>query len=72
MPTCTATDPPCQPIALDGFLATEFGTDRKFEPSNGVIQRMTGGTERHACARGNLVARFVRPCADRDRITAPT
>ncbi|TCP34115.1 Uma2 family endonuclease [Sphingomonas sp. BK235] len=51
-----ATDAYYQPITADQFLAMDFGTDRKFELSNGVIQMMTGGTELHAWVQGNLVA----------------
>lgn len=49
-----ATDPRYQPITADEFLAMDFGSDRKFELSNGVIQMMTGGSFLHAHVSGNI------------------
>lgn len=49
-----ATDPRYQKITVDEFLAMDFGTDRKFELSDGVIQMMTGGTLRHGHVAGNI------------------
>lgn len=51
-----ATDPRYQPITADQFLAMDFGTDRKFELSDGVIHMMTGGTELHAWVSLNLTS----------------
>jgi Uma2 family endonuclease len=51
-----ATDPLYQPITVEEFLTMDFGTDRKFELSNGVIQMMTGGTETHAWVQSNVAA----------------
>lgn len=49
-----ATDPHYQPITVEEFLAMDFGSDRKFELANGVIQMMTGGSSRHAHVSGNV------------------
>lgn len=51
-----ATDPRYQPITAEQFLAMDFGTDRKFELVDGVIQMMTGGTETHAWVQNNITA----------------
>lgn len=51
-----ATDPRYQPITADEFLAMDFGSDRKFELSNGVIHMMTGGTEAHAWVQNSIAA----------------
>ncbi len=55
-----ASDPLYEPITVDQFLAMDFGTDRKFELANGVIQMMTGGTETHAWVTNNVTA-WLRP-----------
>ncbi len=47
-------DPHYQPITADAFLAMDFGTDRKFELVEGVIQMMTGGSAHHARVAGNI------------------
>ena len=47
-------DPAYRPITVDEFLAIDFGTDKKFELVNGVIQMMTGGTSLHAHVAGNI------------------
>ena len=47
-------DPLYQPITVDQFLAIDFGTDRKFELVDGVIQMMTGGTSAHARVATNV------------------
>ena len=49
-----ATDPRYQPITADEFLAMDFGSDRKFELSDGVIQMMTGGSVTHSRVAGNI------------------
>ena len=49
-----ASDPLYQPITADEFLAMNFGSDRKFELSDGVIQMMTGGSDKHAHVAGNI------------------
>lgn len=52
-------DPAYRPITADEFLAIDFGTDKKFELVDGVIQMMTGGTSLHAHVAGNIYA-FLR------------
>ncbi|MGK6319093.1 Uma2 family endonuclease [Sphingomonas sp. DT-204] len=47
-------DPAYRKITADEFLAIDFGTDRKFELSDGVIVMMTGGSEAHAWVQGNI------------------
>lgn len=49
-------DPAYRKITADEFLDMDFGTDRKFELSDGVIVMMTGGTEAHAWVQGNIHA----------------
>ena len=49
-----ATDPLYRKITVAEFLAVDFGTDRKFELVDGMIQMMTGGTEPHAWIAGNI------------------
>ena len=49
-------DPAYRPITADEFLAIDFGTDKKFELVDGVIQMMTGGTSLHAHVSGNIFA----------------
>lgn len=43
-------------MTVDQFLAIDFGTDRKFELVDGVIQMMTGGTVGHSRVAGNIFA----------------
>ena len=52
-------DPAYQKITAEEFLAIDFGTDRRFELSNGVIQMMSGGSSTHAHVAGNIYA-FLR------------
>jgi Uma2 family endonuclease len=47
-------DPAYRKITADEFLAIDFGTDRRFELVDGVIQMMTGGTSTHAMVAGNI------------------
>ena len=47
-------DPAYRKITAAEFLAIEFGTDKKFELSDGVIQMMTGGSSLHAHVAGNV------------------
>lgn len=47
-------DPAYRPITADEFLQIDFGTDRKFELVDGVIQMMTGGLASHAHVAGNI------------------
>lgn len=47
-------DPAYRPITADEFLAIDFGTDKRFELVDGVIQMMTGGTSTHAHVAGNI------------------
>ena len=49
-----ATDPRYEPITADAFLAMDFGSDRRFELVDGVIQMMTGGSSFHAHVAGNI------------------
>ncbi len=49
-----ASDPLYQPITVDEFLGMNFGSDRKFELSDGVIQMMTSGSDKHAHVAGNI------------------
>ena len=48
------SDPKFQPITVEQFLDIDFGSDRKFELIDGVIQMMTGGSPAHARAAGNI------------------
>ena len=48
------SDPACRPITAEEFLAIDFGSDRKFELSDGVIQMMTGGSSFDADVAGNI------------------
>lgn len=47
-------DPTYRPITADEFLEIDFGTDKKFELVDGVIQMMTGGSAIHARVSGNI------------------
>lgn len=47
-------DPAYRKITASEFLAIDFGTDKKFELSDGVIQMMTGGSSLHAHIAGNI------------------
>lgn len=49
-----ASDPKYRKITVDEFFAIEFGTDRKYELVDGVIQMMTGDTEPHAWIQVNV------------------
>lgn len=49
-------DPRYQKITAEEFLAIDFGTDRRFELVDGVIQMMGGGSEAHAWVQGNVHA----------------
>ena len=49
-------EPAYQPITVETFLSLDFGTDKKFELVDGVIQMMTGGTRAHARVAGNIHA----------------
>ena len=49
-----------QPITVEQFLDIDFGSDRKFELVDGVIQMMTGGTPAHARVSSNILA-FLLP-----------
>ena len=48
------TDPLYRKITAEEFLNIDFGTDRRFELVDGVIQMMTGGTSVHARVAGNI------------------
>ena len=47
-------DPAYRKITASEFLAIDFGTDKKFELSDGVIQMMTGGSSLHAHVALNI------------------
>lgn len=47
-------DPAYRKITADEFLAMDFGTDKKFELTDGVIVSMTGSTEPHSWVKGNI------------------
>lgn len=47
-------DPAYHPITAEEFLRIDFGSDRRFELVDGVIQMMTGGTSLHAQVAGNI------------------
>lgn len=49
-------DPKYRPITVEQFLSIDFGSDKKFELVDGVIQMMTGGTRGHSRVAGNLFA----------------
>lgn len=49
-------DPKYVPITVEQFLSIDFGSDKKFELVDGVIQMMTGGTRRHAHVASNISA----------------
>lgn len=49
-------DPLYRKITVDEFLGIDFGTDRKFELVDGVIQMMTGGTPAHSRVASNILA----------------
>lgn len=48
-------DPKYVPITVEQFLSIDFGSDKKFELVDGVIQMMTGGTRRHAHVASNII-----------------
>ena len=48
-------DPLYRKITVDEFLAIDFGSDRKFELVDGVIQMMTGGTPAHSRVASNIL-----------------
>ncbi|SEK53715.1 Endonuclease, Uma2 family (restriction endonuclease fold) [Sphingomonas palmae] len=45
-----------QPITVEQFLDIDFGTDRKYELIDGVIEMMTGGTPAHSRVAVNILA----------------
>lgn len=47
-------DPAYRPITADEFLDIDFGTDKKFELVDGVIQMTSGGSAVHARVAGNI------------------
>ncbi|AOH84072.1 hypothetical protein AWL63_08910 [Sphingomonas panacis] len=49
-------EPAYQPITVETFLSLDFGTDKKFELVDGVIQMMTGGTRAHARVAINIIS----------------
>lgn len=49
-------DPFYEPITAEQFLAIDFGSDRKFELVDGVIQMMTGGTPAHSRVATNILS----------------
>jgi Uma2 family endonuclease len=55
-PNPMRADPRYRKITAEEFLAIDFGTDRRFELVDGVIQMMGGGSEPHAWVQGNLFA----------------
>lgn len=52
-------DPAYRPITAEEFLEIDFGTDKKFELVDGVIQMMSGGSAVHARVAGNIFV-FLR------------
>jgi len=56
-------EPAYQPITVETFLSLDFGTDKKFELVDGVIQMMTG-----ACARRRQYLRLSSCRAARLRV----
>lgn len=45
-----------QPITVEQFFDIDFGTDRKYELIDGVIQMMIGGTPAHSHVSVNILA----------------
>jgi Uma2 family endonuclease len=54
--TAMRHDPFYEPITAEQFLAIDFGSDRKFELVDGVIQMMTGGTPAHSRVATNILS----------------
>ena len=49
-------DPAYRPITAKEFLEIDFGTDKKFELDNGIVDMMTRGTEPHAWVQLNILS----------------
>lgn len=48
-------NPEYQLVTVDEFLSIDFGSDRKFELVDGVIQMMSGGTRAHSRVSDNIL-----------------
>lgn len=52
-------NPEYQLVTVEEFLAIDFGSDKKFELVDGVIQMMSGGTRAHSRVSDNILG-FLR------------
>lgn len=48
-------NPEYQLVTVDEFLSIDFGSDKKFELVDGVIQMMSGGTRAHSRVSDNIL-----------------
>ena len=48
-------NPEYRPVTVEEFLSIDFGSDKKFELVDGVIQMMSGGTRAHSRVSDNIL-----------------